>query len=301
MTILKHIKHNEIDFTKWDKTILSSEFPFVFAQSYYLNATSPGWEALIIGDYESVFPLTIKTKFGYKYLPQPPFTSQLGAFGKLTLETELLFYNFIIENFTLIDVELNYSNQLKNEFISPKKTYILNYKNNFQFNKNTKRNITKAQNSGLLVQNVFGTDVLLLSQQYINPFLKEEIHLSDKTIKLLDNLLINAQKAQQVFTFKVIDDNGNIKAFGHFLSNGIHALYLKGVVLDRNENLGSMHLLIKHAIEYFADKSILFDFSGGSKKGLGDFYKGFGGEEMCYGFLQINSLPKILKLLKNKK
>ena len=31
---IKHLKHTEINFEKWDNTILSSEFPFVFAQSY---------------------------------------------------------------------------------------------------------------------------------------------------------------------------------------------------------------------------------------------------------------------------
>ena len=64
MNQIKHIKHQNIDFEKWDKTILSSVYPLVFAQSFYLNATCPQWDALIIGDYESVFPLTYNTKFG---------------------------------------------------------------------------------------------------------------------------------------------------------------------------------------------------------------------------------------------
>jgi hypothetical protein len=100
---------------------LHSQIPFVFAQSFYLNATCPNWDALVIGDYETVFPITYKTKFGYRYLPQPPFTSQLGTYGKVNLETEQQFYNYVIEHFNLIDVELNVSNQLQSEFISPKK------------------------------------------------------------------------------------------------------------------------------------------------------------------------------------
>ena len=67
MEKLIYIKHQDIDFKKWDATILSSAFPFVFAQSFYLNATCPNWDALIIGDYESVFPITQKIKFGFKY------------------------------------------------------------------------------------------------------------------------------------------------------------------------------------------------------------------------------------------
>ena len=41
MEKLKYIIHQDIDFKKWDATILSSDFPFVFAQSFYLNATCP--------------------------------------------------------------------------------------------------------------------------------------------------------------------------------------------------------------------------------------------------------------------
>ena len=72
-----------------------------------MNATSPNWDALILNDYETVFPLPIKSKFGFTYLSQPPFTSQLGAFGKLNLDIEFLFFNYIISHYKLIDLELN--------------------------------------------------------------------------------------------------------------------------------------------------------------------------------------------------
>ena len=136
MTITR-IQHQDIDFKTWDQTILSSATPFVFAQSFYLNATCPQWDALVIGDYESVFPLTYKTKFGFTYLPQPPFTSQLGVFGKVDLEIEQLFFNYITQHYKLIDVELNISNKITSEFIRPKNTYILNYQSEYKFNQNS--------------------------------------------------------------------------------------------------------------------------------------------------------------------
>ena len=99
MRSVKHIAHKDIDFKKWDATILSSAIPFVFAQSFYLNATCPNWDALVINNYESVFPIPQKVKFGFKYLPQPPFTSQLGAYGKLNLDIEQQFYDYIISHY----------------------------------------------------------------------------------------------------------------------------------------------------------------------------------------------------------
>lgn len=300
MSAIQYIKHQDIDFKKWDNTILDSQIPFVFAQSFYLNATCPNWDALVIGDYETVFPITYKTKFGYRYLPQPPFTSQLGAYGKLSLEAEQQFYKFIIEHFKLIDIELNVTNQLQSEFISPKNTYTLNYSEGYKFNQNTKRNIAKAQENGFVVERVLNNEIINLSQKHLNPFLEKEVSLSKATVSLLDNLLKNADLASQLYTFQVLDKNRTIKALGHFICNGKHTLYLKGTNFDKTDNSGSMHLLMKHAIEFFADKSIIFDFGGGSKQGLANFYMGFGGQAMTYSFLQVNRLPRLIKFIKNK-
>ena len=114
-------------------------------------------------------------------------------------------------------------------------------------------------------------------------------------------MLKNAGLAGQLYTFQVLDKNKTIKALGHFISNGKHALYLNGTNIDKADNSGSMHLLMKHAIEFYADKSTFFDFGGGSKQGLANFYMGFGGQAMTYSFLQVNKLPRLIKILKNKK
>jgi hypothetical protein len=266
-----------------------------------LNATCPNWDALVIGDYETIFPVTYKTKFGYRYLPQPPFTSQLGAYGKLTIEIEQQFYKYITEHFKLIDIELNVTNQLKSEFISPKNTYTLNYSEGYKFNQNTKRNIAKAIEHEFIVEQVPNKDIIGLSQHFLNPFLEKEVHLSKSTVSLLDDLLKSAIQNDSLYTFQVLDKNREIKALGHFMCNGKHALYLKGTNFDKADNSGSMHLLMKHAIEFFADKATFFDFGGGSKQGLANFYMGFGGQAMTYSFLQVNKLPRLIKILKNKK
>jgi len=298
---IKRIKHKNIDFLKWDKTVLSSQIPVVFAQTFYLNATCPNWDALVIGDYESIFPLTYKNKFGLTYLPQPPFTSQLGVYGKVNLEIEQLFYDYIIKHFKLIDLELNATNKIQSTYITPKNTYTIDYKLGYNFNQNSKRNIAKAIEHGFVVKAVNENDILKLSQKWINPFLSKEVSLSLSTISLLDDLLINAKKEHALFTFKVMDGQNTIKALAHFISNGKYALYLKGTNFDKSDNSGSMHLLMKHAIEFFSDKATIFDFGGGSKQGLANFYMGFGGQLTTYSFLQVNRLPWLIKILKNKK
>jgi hypothetical protein len=301
MSQLRYIKHSDIDIEKWDATILNSQIPFVFAQSFYLNATCPNWDALVIDDYKSVFPITAKRKFGFTYLPQPPFTSQLGTYGKVDAETEQVFYDYILEHYKLIDLELNVTNKIRSEFIVPKNTYTLAYKNGYKFNQNTKRNIAKALENRFSVERVEDAGIVPLSQKYLNPFLETEVGLSGQTVSHLDLLLINARHENYLYTFKVVDPQNTLKAICHFISNGKHALYLKGTNFDKADNSGSMHLLMKHAIEFFSDKAHLFDFGGGAKQGLANFYMGFGGQAMTYSFLQVNNLPRLIKILKNKK
>lgn len=278
---------------------MSSQFPFIFAQSFYLNATSPNWDALILNDYESVFPLPLKSKFGFTYLSQPPFTSQLGAFGKTSIEIEQQFYNFIISNYSLIDLELNFTNKIISDSISPKNTYTVDYKKGYNLNQNSKRNISKALNLGLKVEILSAHECITLSQKLLNPFLINDIKLSSTTVSLFEQLLVNAISNKMLYSFKVIDSEQNIKALAHFICNGKHVLYLKGTNFDKLDNSGSMHLLIFHAIKFFENKADFFDFGGGSKKGLAIFYMGLGGEIMRYGFLQINKLPWFIKLFKS--
>ncbi|MDP1801902.1 MAG: hypothetical protein Q8L81_11150 [Bacteroidota bacterium] len=301
MEKLRHIKHADIDFKKWDNAVMSSKFPFVFAQSFYLNATCPKWDALVIGDYESIFPLTSKTKLGLKYLPQPSFTSQLGAYGKVNSEVEWEFYNYITKQFKLIEIELNASNKIISEQIKPKWTFIIDYNKGYTYNQNTKRNISKALKNNFAVKKVEANEVLLLSKKYIDPFLLKEIGLSRPVVKTFNDLIENSLKHKNLLTFKTVDNNNTIMALGHFIYNGKHAFYLKGTNFDKKENSGSMHLLIDEAIKYFEGKATIFDFGGGANTGLASFYKGLGGQQLDYSFLKINKLPKIVSILKGKK
>ncbi len=302
MSIIKQIAHKDIDFNKWDKTILSSEFPLVFAQSFYLNATAPKWDALVIGDYESVFPLTHKIKLGFKYMPQPSFTSQLGVFGKVSDEIEALFYDYITKKYKLIEIELNASNKIKTNDISPKNTFVIDYSQEYKYNQNTKRNIKKAHDDGFNIKRVDVKESLSLSKKCIDPFLENDLNLSRSVVRTFNTLLSNSLKNDHLLTLKAIDNNGDIKALAHFVFNAKHALYLKGTNFDKKDNSGSMHLLIDAAIKHFEGKVDLFDFGGGSmSESLAGFYKGLGGSPFYYSFLKINRLPQLVNKLKGIK
>ena len=301
MNTVKYISHKDIDFKKWDKIVLSSSFPFVFAQSFYLNATSPGWNALILGDYESVFPLTEKQKFLIQYLSQPSFTPQLGVYGKTNEAIETLFFNYITSHYKLIEIELNAGNTLQSPYHFPKTTYVIDYKTGYKPNQNTKRNITKATDHNLVFEQIPAEEIASQSSLYLSPFLKKGLRLSPETILTFDRLIQSSANANALYSFRVVNEKNVVQAIAHFISNGKHTVYLKGINFDKEESLGSMHLLNSSAIQFFESKSEFFDFGGGTKESLANFYKGFGAVPLGYSSLKYNKLPWLIKIIKNLK
>src|SRR5262245_12061858 len=79
---IRYLPHNEIDFPRWDDCIDCASNSLIYAYSYYLNHMAKHWDALVMGNYNSVMPLTWNRKYGIYYLYQPFLTAQLGVFGR---------------------------------------------------------------------------------------------------------------------------------------------------------------------------------------------------------------------------
>ena len=69
--MIRYLSHTEIDKKKWDDCIAHSHFETLYPYSWYLDAVSPGWYALVRDDYEMVMPLTWKRTYGVRMLIQP--------------------------------------------------------------------------------------------------------------------------------------------------------------------------------------------------------------------------------------
>lgn len=296
----KLIPNQLIDLKKWDRCINLSPFPSLFAQSFYLNAVAPGWDALVKGDYETVFPITKKRKFGYTYLPHPPFTGQLGLFGKFNKDTEKEVLAYLQSQFRLIEIELNAGHSVKSDYISEKCTHVIDYAKPYEYNENTQRNIKRALKLGLQVEVIEDKSLLSLSKKHLDPFLIETLKIDSYGLSRFHELLKAALEHKQIKTYCTKTKNGQLLALAHFIYNKHQVVYLKGSNFDKEVNSGSMHLLMSRAIEGFKGKVAFFDFSGGSIPNIGRFFKGLGGETLCYPVFKYNKLPGFIKLLKGK-
>lgn len=276
-----------------------SPWSSLFACSFYLNAVSPGWDALVKGDYDIIFPITKKRKFAYTYLPHPPFTGQLGLIGNYTKETEKEVLNYLPENFSLIEIELNATHQVKPS-VSEKCTFVIDYSKPYKYNENTERNIKRAIKAGLLVEVMEDKRLLNLSKKYLDPFITSVLKIDSYGLSRFHELLRSALDQKQIRTYTIRDKEGKLLAMAHFIYNKHCVVYLKGTNFDKQAHSGSMHLLMSKAIEDFKATVKVFDFSGGSIPNIARFFKGLGGEPLYYPVFKHNKLPGFIKLLKGK-
>jgi hypothetical protein len=296
---LKLLSHDQIDQQKWDKAILKHQLPLVFAQSFYLNATCKNWKALVLDDYKAVMPITEGKKLNIKYLFQPPFTPQLGVFGTNDEKVTDQFLTTAKELYKFIEIELNASNLSSEKELKEKNTFVVDLSKEVKFNENTKRNISKAKKSNITVKVISDYNATRkLTNTYLAPWLIKEIGISAKHGDVFKNLVKSCFDANKLLVLAAYSESNELLSFGYFVSNGSHAVYLKGMSLHKKDNSGSMHLLMAAALNHYRSKAQWFDFGGGNSQGMANFYKGLGGQVQTYHLLKVNNLAWPLNKLK---
>src|SRR6187455_1098564 len=108
---IKYLQHKEIDKAKWDACITNSPNGLIYGYSFYLDCMARHWDALVLGDYEAVMPLTWNKKYGFYYIYQPFLSASLGVFGN-HLNGDILesFLLAIPRRFRLWEFSLNHGN-----------------------------------------------------------------------------------------------------------------------------------------------------------------------------------------------
>jgi hypothetical protein len=171
---LHYLKNKEIDFAQWDQCLQQADNGIIYGFSFYLNAMCPGWDAIVLNDYEAVFPMPWRKKYGIYYLYQPFLTAQLGLFGK-NINADLLehFLDKIPGKFRYWDISLNHNNNfnLRDYSLFPRTNLVLDLsKTYFQlhagYKQTTKRNLKKSINHlSAVTKEVAVEDVVYLSKK----------------------------------------------------------------------------------------------------------------------------------------
>lgn len=299
---IKYLQQAEINKIKWDRCISRSFNGIIYAYSWYLDIVSENWEALVLGDYEVVMPLTVKSKFNLNYIVQPVYSQQLGVFStkKLNYKTVETFLNSIPKKFKFIDVKLNKYNSIKETSIqnSEQVTYeldlIKSYEKTFaRYSKNTKRNIKKAQNKNVSVIKGLGVNELVEFKKSV-----QKKPIPDRFYAAIRRIISFSILHRIGEIYGAYDDRNNLCAAALFLGSHNKAIYLFAASSEYGIENSAMFLLVDHYIKKNSEKNLTLDFEGSMIEGIARFYRGFGAKECKYLNIRMNNLPWPLKYLK---
>lgn len=305
MQTIRYIQQINIDKQQWDQCINQSANGLIYAYSWYLDAMSDHWDALVLNDYEAVMPITWNKKYGVYYLFQPFFCASLGVFSKTKLNPEMVaaFLQKIPTKFKYFDIYLNQQNlySIQGFPFTERVNYVLDLQQDYNtissaYRSNLKRNIKKAETSGLIVKNDIHVDEILLlakdTMQRVSSINEEEISRFKLVIEA-------AKKHTRTSTIGIYSAKQELLASALFLYSHHRWYYILVGNHPNGKTLGASHYLIDRFISQHAGLPDLLDFEGSDIRNLAFFYSSYGATEERYPALRLNRLPKILSWMKD--
>ena len=304
--MIRFIKHNEVDTEKWDVCIRKAVNCMPYAFSWYLDIVVAEWDALVLNDYEAVFPLPKKEKLRITYSNTPFWVQQLGLFSKTCTALNRLddFVNAIPKEYKYIELNLNFNSTLAERNgvqLGSNNNFVLNLDKSYTeqsslYSKNLKRNLKKANTNSLqLFKNDSPASLIKLFREDKGKDINHFTELDYKNLETIMHVAIHKHCGQVWMAY----DKGNRLVSGMFLlfSPTRIILLFTGNSIE-GKQLAAMPFLIDAFIKESANSGLVFDFEGSNDANLARFYKSFGAKNEPYQNLKMNRLPLFLRLFK---
>lgn len=300
--MIKYIQNKDIDKARYDACIKQSLNSIVYGYSWYLDLVCDDWDVLVQGNYEAVFPLPFRKKFGVTYIHQPDFCQQLGLFSKNNISEGDVkrFIDKIPAKFKLIDQFLNKMSKPSGVKFQERRNLelelMLPYDSIYSsYSKNHKRNLKKAQQHKLSVSN--HVDVEELIRIFRDNRGKTVKDWSDDNYQRLKRLYFHLLHNGMAKSYGVYNKFNQLIAGAIFFYDEHRAIFIfSGTGVEAKETNAMLYLVDSFIVEN-AESQLVLDFEGSMDSGLARFYKGFGATEFKYYFYHKNRLPLHLKPL----
>lgn len=301
--MIKYLQRKHIDEIKWNNCINHAFNGNLYGYSWFLDIVGGEWNALVENDYERVFPIVYRRKFGISYIYQPFFTQQLGLYSTTRLDAEVLdvFIKSIPSKFRQVEINLNTLNKAEGlpAKIIPQLNHELDLIHSYEkihqaYSENLVRNLKKPEKAGLTIsKNIKPDDVIELFRENRG---KEITHLHDRDYLKLKRIAYTCMYKGIANIQGVYDRQNELCAGAFFILSNNKAIFLFSGLSEEGREAGAMPFLIDNFIREHAGRHLTFDFDGSNDPNLARFYKSFGSKECIYQRVVINKLPGVLKV-----
>ncbi len=305
--MIRYAKNHTIDRAKFDLCVRLDQSGLPYALSWYLDTVCENWDALILNDYNAVWPLPWRRKLGLKYFYRPFGIQQLGFFSKRNL-TEKQMLGFIAEmkkHCRFADVFLNENQWADTQNLGDFKAEInrnlvlnlnVSYREIYHgYKSNTRRNIKKSNDKKLSVFENDGPEILV---QIFKENQGKKLKLDEQFYQNIKKIMYQCIHKGMGKLWTVYGEGNQVLAGAFFIENERRVTLLFTGVNSQGREAGAMFYLLNEYIIFASGRPLLLDFEGSNAESLARFYKGFGAREENYMRLVYNHLPWPLKWLK---
>ncbi|WP_372745575.1 hypothetical protein [Lutibacter sp.] len=291
--MIHYLKHNQIDFEKYDACIDTAINSRIYAYSWYLDIVADNWDVLVLNDYEAVMPLPFlrfKRLFFLKKIAQPNFCQQLGLFCTKVLP-EIVMNDFLMKfsrlkfryyNFNSFQ-KINYN--IINCSVIKKINFELDLIKQYQeiyhgYAKNLKRNLKKAHKIELVISSETKvSDFLLLKEN------NKKHTIKSSQYKLMRKLMNELLQRNLATIYGVYFENKLI-ASAFFIEEKQRVTHLFSATTITGKEVGAIPYLFDLIIKNNSAKKMIFDFEGSMIPNVARFFKSFGAQQTNYYSLE---------------
>ncbi len=280
------LKSEEIDKVKWNSCVHYANNGNIFGYRWFLDTVAKDWDALVEGDYESVFPLVWrKGNWSSPELYQPSLMREMGIYSIHLLSSQRIkaFFDAIPEEYKRINITLSGQNTVPGELDLTSEELT-----NYQLYLNSPYEVLESNYTEALTQKIKqAEDLELLPKSGMKPevladFYKKHTPYSntlDQDFHALQRIMYNALHRGWGFASSVTTPDDELLAVDFFLYSHGQVVSLMSSVSPKGQEMGAQEYLMDMLIRTHAGRPLILDFNDPMHP---SFAKAFGAHEAKY-------------------
>lgn len=292
---IRFVPREEIDKVKFNSCVHYAINGNIFGYMWYLDYVAKEWDALVEGDYESVFPLVWRIDaFGRKELFQPDLMRELGIYSIHVLSTKRLraFLEAIPEDYRRMDIHLNEQNKLPPDSpfqIEELKNYQMLLTDSYEelsakFQPDLKETLEKAEAADLLPTTSIKPEQV--AEMYQNH--TRDNKRVDQNFHALQRIMYNALHRGWGFASGIQTRDRVLLAANFYLYSHKKVISLVPIQSPEGAEKGALSYLFDILLRSHAGRPMILDFNA---QGTGKLAQQFGATDTAYYRVQNEKEP----------
>ena len=253
-------------------------------------------------DFETVFFVPFRSKFGVSYAYMPTFLQKLNFIGSNSGVNPIMNELFKALRFGEISLSEKLAVGIGESSFKERKNHNLELSSSYEdikreYAKNHIRNCKKASTIEVLNGNDFSGLISIFESEKKSVFYKKQMQEFIHNLKKMEKC---ERIKKHTLIYNAFIEKRLVASIFLINFNGV-LYYILGSSIKSDFKVSSLGLyrLFDYLIELHSNQGLILDFEGSDHPGIARFFRGFGSAETPFYFMRWNYLPFPLKLIKN--